>query len=475
MSGNFENEDEMRKNAQNMLSMVEQARNKRKIKEPIDPNKPVEGFGEVTDEQFLTPEQIIEKNAKLREKALSGETYTEDDGDNMNEKSFSSGFETESGFPRGFNQPTTQMNRPEPEQKINPEPSKPVSFAGADDLTGKTSTRPKENVQHADAFNASFENPTEIYQNVANNKAKSQNNQNQIGSQNAGPLSRFINRLPATYISLPSSGLFYDNTEVNFNEDGQLPIYPMTARDEMLLKSPDALINGVAVEQVVHHCVPDILQPRKLTSPDFETIMVALRLATYGEQLDVEFSCPNENKDGQGTPCGNTVKYGFDCNELLSMSTALKVEPKVALYDNNVVAYVRPYNLTDALEIGKLQVEEQRSIQGLMVDENKTEEQKLGDLRGIYERISDKTTLINARCILRVDVKDENGDVSTENSHSNILEFVKNMPKREYDKIEYALTQLNKLGIPKDVDVTCDECGHKWTTQLSFDPSRFFS
>ena len=67
----------------------------------------------------------------------------------------------------------------------------------------------------------------------------------------------FILRIPMTnpllkayrssslYISLPSGGKFYKE-KPKLSADGELAVYAMTARDELITKTPDALFNGEA-------------------------------------------------------------------------------------------------------------------------------------------------------------------------------------------------------------------------------------
>jgi len=63
------------------------------------------------------------------------------------------------------------------------------------------------------------------------------------------PLSGFY-RAPKLYTGLPTDGKFYDEGVVEWPETGELAVFPMTAKDEMIMKNPDALLNGEAVAQV---------------------------------------------------------------------------------------------------------------------------------------------------------------------------------------------------------------------------------
>ena len=76
------------------------------------------------------------------------------------------------------------------------------------------------------------------------------------------PLKQFF-RQPAIYVRLPSQGKFYPPGVLEMPATGELPVYPMTAIDEITYRTPDALFNGQATVNVLQSCVPDIKITRK--------------------------------------------------------------------------------------------------------------------------------------------------------------------------------------------------------------------
>ena len=63
-------------------------------------------------------------------------------------------------------------------------------------------------------------------------------------------------RQPKIYIKLPSNGRFWAPGSLDTPPNGEYAVYSMTARDEMMLKTPDSLLNGQAIVDVIEHCVP---------------------------------------------------------------------------------------------------------------------------------------------------------------------------------------------------------------------------
>ena len=106
------------------------------------------------------------------------------------------------------------------------------------------------------------------------------------------PLSNYFRR-PSIYIKLPSEGKFYPPGMLDMPPNEEIPVYPMTAIDEISYRTPDALFNGSAVVNVISSCVPNIKDPWAMPSIDLDTVLSAIRIASYGHTLEIETTCPN--------------------------------------------------------------------------------------------------------------------------------------------------------------------------------------
>ena len=107
-----------------------------------------------------------------------------------------------------------------------------------------------------------------------------------IEEQKDNPLKKYF-RQPKIYLKLPSGGEFYNSNELDMPENSEVPVYPMTAKDELLFKTPDALINGQATVDVIKSCIPNIRNPWSMPSIDMDAVLIAIRLATYGEKMTI--------------------------------------------------------------------------------------------------------------------------------------------------------------------------------------------
>ena len=119
-------------------------------------------------------------------------------------------------------------------------------------------------------------------------------------TENTNPLQKYY-RQPSIYIKLPSEGRYYSPNAFVPTETGDVPIYPMTAKDELAFKTPDAMINGQATVDVMKSCVPNLKDPWKLVNYDTDAVLLGIRIATYGETMTINYTVPITNEEQSET------------------------------------------------------------------------------------------------------------------------------------------------------------------------------
>ena len=105
-----------------------------------------------------------------------------------------------------------------------------------------------------------------------------------MAKDNTNPLSGHF-RSPKIYTQLPSAGRYYTSKVVEMPDSNELPVFPMTAKDELIMRNPDALLNGEAVSQVIQSCVPNVKNARQLLSNDVDALLLAIQGASYGDDI----------------------------------------------------------------------------------------------------------------------------------------------------------------------------------------------
>ena len=272
------------------------------------------------------------------------------------------------------------------------------------------------------------------------------------------PLAKYF-RTPGVHVKLPTNGVFMPPGSVEFTMNGEVAVYPMRGADEMLLKSPDALMSGYAVEELIKSCVPAIQMPRLLSSPDLDVLLLAIRAATYGEVMPFSPVCPS---------CGVVNTVHRNLSFLLTNMQPIERDNTIRLNDE-VIVYVRPHNLDNVTRIGVASFEEARRLQAMEHSEDSAED-KAQQINQSMKRISDLTTQAMTDCVLKVVVP--GAEVVAPHQ---IAEFLLNISKAWTDAIQKKLDELNSKGIEKHYDVVCSECAHEWSAEIEFNPSTFFA
>jgi len=272
----------------------------------------------------------------------------------------------------------------------------------------------------------------------------------------ANPLAKYF-RVPGVHIQLPTRGAFMPPGSIEFTMNDDLPVYPMRAADELLLKSPDALMSGYAIEKLLESCVPSIKAPRLVSSPDLDVLLLAIRAATYGETIETATTCP---------ACGAETVMHTALPHLITNMTTIEPENPVRLSDE-IVAYMRPYNLTNATVLGVASFEEMRKIQAVETAESSI---RLKQMNQSMEHIGQLTIRLLSDCIIKMVIPE--GIVS---DPEMIREFVDNISKQWSDRLQAKLDEINSGGINKNLDIKCPKCNHEWQSQIEFDPATFFA
>ena len=71
-------------------------------------------------------------------------------------------------------------------------------------------------------------------------------------------------RKPSIYLKLPSAGQFYTPGSLDLPVTKEIPVYPMTVKDELTLRTPDAVLNGQGMVEIIKSCAPNIKDPWKM-------------------------------------------------------------------------------------------------------------------------------------------------------------------------------------------------------------------
>lgn len=271
-------------------------------------------------------------------------------------------------------------------------------------------------------------------------------------------------RQPKIYIRLPSGGDFWKEGSLEPSDTGEYPVYSMTAKDELALKIPDALMNGQAVVDVIQNCMPNIKNAWDCPNVDMDLILIALRVATYGEMMTVPVNIGEFSSE-----------YQLDLRQLMDqLLNQISWDPIVPVNDDLTI-FVKPINYKTMTKSALQTFETQKIIQ-VASDESVSEEDKLRIFKESFEKLNEVTIGIINDSVYNV----ESSQGSTTNT-KHISEFMANADKSIFDKVKSHIETLRDQNQIKPLKINTTEEMRAAGVELDeieipiqFDPANFF-
>lgn len=275
---------------------------------------------------------------------------------------------------------------------------------------------------------------------------------------NESPLKKY-KRQPKLYIDLPSQGNFYHQNALLNGSFSNLPVFSMTASDEILFKTPDALFNGESTANCIKSCIPSILDPWNVPTVDIDTILVAIRMATYGPTLSVTQECPK---------CKSDNAYDLPLNAYIDHYQGKTYRDRVEI--DEFTFFLRPLTYRENTENQKRLMQLRRTINMILTTYKDDEAKKEEMLDATYKEIANLSLDTILKSVKAISV---NGEV--EEDKVEILEFFESNEAKYFkqikETIEKNVTEWSNL----KHNVKCTSCEAENELSVNLDQSDFFA
>lgn len=271
------------------------------------------------------------------------------------------------------------------------------------------------------------------------------------------PLAKHF-RQPAIYIKLTSGGKFWKDGSLDLPATSEIPVYPMTARDEITLRTPDALINGTSVVQIMQSCCPNIKDAWEMPSIDVDSTLIAIRLASYGSTMAVTAKCPQ---------CGEEHDYDVELHNILSNIKAPNYDQTVKTEDGLVIK-LKPMTYRQVSQAGGIEFEEEKLVQALSNPDLDEETRTIEYQKHINKMIQlSNDNVTNCTYSISVD-----GNEITDPKF--ISEYYQNAQSSVLRQVKAQIKEFaNEVAI-KPQDTTCTACQETFKLAIEFDFTHFF-
>ena len=270
------------------------------------------------------------------------------------------------------------------------------------------------------------------------------------------PLSQYF-RQPAIYIKLPSQGNYYPEGAIEMPQNGEVPVLPMTAIDEITYRTPDALFSGQAVINVIQSCVPAIKDAWAIPSIDIDTILVGIRIASYGHDMTFSTTCPS---------CQNEDEYGVDLRTVLDRMK--KPDYTTPIKQGDIEIYFRPMTYKNLSDNNKIQFDEQRIFQSLTTD-GSVDNTQLTAMSDALKRMTEMTVSALSQSIMTIKTPTA---MVTEQEY--ISEFMKNCDSKLFNLIQNYVVEHKAEAEMQPIMINCNACQHEYQQSITLDMSNFF-
>ena len=283
-------------------------------------------------------------------------------------------------------------------------------------------------------------------------------------TENTNPLKRYY-RQPQISIQLPSKARYYAADVVETTTTGEHPVLPMTAIDELAFRTPDSMMNGQATVDVIRSCIPTILDPWQLVNYDIDTVLIAIRIASYGETIDVTSGVPGTNE---------SVTHTVSLPQMLEQLRNIEVTDTCELKDGLKIT-VSPLTYKQITE-SQLKTFEQQRIYAQVSQSQMTAEEKTKRFTDSFKILSELNMSLLISNIDRITLPA--GESVTD--REQIKQFVENADAKLIKELENKLIDIRQQGSIKPFKAKATEEQIKagapatYEVPITFDNANFF-
>jgi hypothetical protein len=217
------------------------------------------------------------------------------------------------------------------------------------------------------------------------------------------------------------------------------------------------LFNGNAVTNVIKSCVPAIRDPWAIPAMDVDSILVAIRIASYGHNMEMSTTCPH---------CENEADYGLDLRTILEqIKTPDYSKPVVA---GDLQIFFKPMTYKHLNDNNQKQFEEQKLLQ-VLPDSDMPDTDKMTAMSAALVKITHIT--IDALSQSVAAVKTPDGLVS---EPEFIEEMLKNCDRRLFAQIRDHIINVKSQAEIQPIKLKCSACEKEYQQAVTLDMTSFF-
>lgn len=271
-------------------------------------------------------------------------------------------------------------------------------------------------------------------------------------SQN--PLQNYF-RQPKIYINLPTKGIYCKEGTIQ-GEPSNMPVFGMTGMDEIIVRTPDALMTGESTVRTLESCIPSIKDGWDISTLDADLLFSAIRIATYGNLMTVGHVCSKCNTDND---------YDLDLNKVVDHFSHCVYNNRLVYGD--LIILTRPLSYKQATDINLKTYELQQKLAQADSIENAEEQQSV--VNELWKDFAKAQQTLLGMVVESVEMP---GATVTERGY--ITEWLANCDNDTITAIKKHIDENKAAWSMPTFPVKCENCGAKTDISTDLDYSNFF-
>lgn len=260
---------------------------------------------------------------------------------------------------------------------------------------------------------------------------------------------------PKLTIDLPTRGEFWPPESLTQTTD--LPVYAMTGQDEMLMLNVSPVLLSSILAEIIGNCIPAIKDVWSMPQVDLDTVMIAIRCASYNTKMNNSYKCPH---------CEARHDYSVDLQESINKIKIPNYQEPISVGD--AVIWFKPLTYRENFQNSLDQNRKMAVIRELQKEDISEEEQQ----RIINSNLRDITAINISTMALNIS-KVSVSDSAVVSNSEHIKEWLLNVDRESFDQIKSAIENKNNEYQLPLTHVTCKSCAQDFENELDFNAADF--
>jgi hypothetical protein len=204
-------------------------------------------------------------------------------------------------------------------------------------------------------------------------------------------------------------------------------------------------------------CVPNIKDPWAINSMDLDAILIGIRAAGGGNDMEIESECP---------ACRDIGKYGINLINMLSQMRPGNYDTELEI--NDLKIKFRPLSYKEMNEASIGQIEIQRVF--IMLENEPDEEIRKNRGQEALKRVTQLTIKLLTGAIEYIETPTARVD-----NKEFILDFLNNCDKNMYVELRDHNANLKSQTEIKPLRIKCVHCANEYEQPFTLNTSDFFA